>query len=142
MAGVVEGFMEWRDVIKGLLEQNKGFEVSYEGGEVRVGEVRGVSKAKVKLGELRRYAGRKVIGGELREVAFSLAERLIEARVPFKVVIGSGEFTLRFDLDHYVRVHGGGSVVVGFNSRDEGPLRLIYDVLEGYGPVKLLAPVR
>jgi len=139
---VAERFMEWRETIKSLLDQNKGFEVSYEGSEVRISEVKGVSKAKVKLGDLRKYAGRKVIRKELREVAFSLAERLVEAKVPFKVVIGSGEFTLRFDLDHYVRVHGEGSVAVGFSSKDEKPLNLIYGLLEDHGPVRLLTPVK
>ncbi|RLF10693.1 MAG: hypothetical protein DRJ69_02775 [Thermoprotei archaeon] len=134
--------MAWREVFKNLLSQNKGFEVSYDQSEVRVGEVEGLSKVKVKLGGLRKYAGRKAIRKELREVALSLAERLVEAKVPFKLMIGSGEFTLRFDLDHYVRVHGGGSSVVGFRDLSEPPMVLIADLLKKHGPVKFLSPVK
>jgi hypothetical protein len=134
--------MEWRELVEGLLQRGKGFEVFYKGAEVEVVEAEGAPKAKVKLGELRRYAGRKVIGRELREVALSLAERLVEAKVPFKVTVGSGDFVVRFDLDRYVRVHGEGSSVVGFKDLSEAPVASIADLLRRHGPVKLLSPVR
>jgi len=134
--------MGWREVVEGLLHRGKGFEVLYKGSEVEVVEAGAAPKAGVELGEPRRYAGRKVIGRELREVALSLAERLVEVRVPFKVTVGSGEFTLRFDLDRYVRVHGEGASVVGFKDLSEAPVASIVDLLRRHGPVRLLSPVR
>lgn len=134
--------MEWRDVVKDLLSQSKSFEVGFEGSEVRVREAGGRVKAGVRLGELRKYAGRKGIKAELRRVALGLVERLIEAKVPFKFTVGSGEFIIRFDLDHYIRVHGDGASVIGFRDLSEHPVGLLIDLLRGHGPVRLLSPVR
>ena len=133
---------KWLSEAERLVEAHRGFEVRVEGGEVKVVEARVEGKAKLAVKELRKYAGRRVLSKEMRRLLLKIVERLGSLRVPFKVVIGAGEFTVRFDLDHYVRVHKEGSAVVGFKDLSEPPLNSIAELLREHGGVRLLSPVR
>ncbi|RLF09796.1 MAG: hypothetical protein DRJ98_07495 [Thermoprotei archaeon] len=133
---------DWKGLVKSFLDGGRGFEVHFEGDEVKVEEVKGFSKIKLKVKDLKKYAGRRSLKKEHKALLWKLVEKLVAAKTPFKVIIGAGEFTVRFDLDHYVRVHSDGCAIVGFNSKNEEPINIICKELEEYGPIKLLSPMR
>lgn len=129
-----------------FLREQRNIEVKgYEGEYALVDKVHGIVKGtfeKSELADLRRRRPRKRCSQRLLQLVTSLAERLLRNRVPFKVVFGAGDVTIRFDLDHYLRLEEGTTRVVGFGSLDEPPLNLVKDLLEKYGTVKFLRPVR
>jgi hypothetical protein len=134
----------WKDEILKFVNQGKGFEVLYEGDQVKVLEAKGVSKTSIDLKEIKgvRKGKPKPPSAKLRDLVVRLASKLIESRRNFKVTFGQGDFTLRFDLDHYVRVDSTSSNVVGFKGLDEDPLNIIADILEEHGEVKILKPLK
>ncbi|MHC1627670.1 MAG: hypothetical protein ACXQTI_02405 [Candidatus Nezhaarchaeales archaeon] len=134
----------WRDEILNLLGQGKGFEVDYKNGNVKISEAKGISKGSVNLKEIKGVRKGKVKppSAKLRDLIVELSSKLIEAGKKFKVTLGQGDFTLRFDLDHYVRVDSKSSSVVGFKSLDEEPINVIADILEDHGEVKILKPLK
>jgi len=133
----------WKDQVLSMLSQGKGFEITCEGGSVKVSEVKGVSKGSVSLKQVKGIRKGRVRppSAKLRELIVELASRLVASGKSFKVTLGQGDFTLRFDLDHYVRVDSKSSSVVGFKSLDEDPISLIVDILESHGEVRLLKPL-
>ncbi len=133
----------WREEVLNLISQGKGFEVCCEGGEVKVSEARGISKTSVSLKEIKGVKkGKAKLPAKLRDLVVKLASRLVEARKDFKVTLGQGDFVLRFDLDHYVRVDSTSSSVVGFKSLKEDPVNIIADILEEHGEVRILRPLK
>ncbi|RLF04913.1 MAG: hypothetical protein DRJ60_06430 [Thermoprotei archaeon] len=134
----------WRKEILNLLSQGKGFEVDYENGNVKISEAKGISKGSVNLKEIKGVRKGKVKppSAKLRDLIIELSSKLIETGKKFKVTLGQGDFTLRFDLDHYVRVDSKSSSVVGFKSLDEEPINVIADILEDHGEVKILKPLK
>jgi len=126
------------------LSQGKGFEVDYENGNVKISEAKGISKGSVNLKEIKGVRKGKVKppSAKLRDLIIELSSKLIETGKKFKVTLGQGDFTLRFDLDHYVRVDSKSSSVVGFKSLDEEPINVIADILEDHGEVKILKPLK
>jgi hypothetical protein len=134
----------WKDEILKFVNQGKGFEVLCEGDQVRVLEAKGVSKTSINLKEIKgvRRGKPKPPSAKLRDLVVRLASKLIESKKSFKVTFGQGDFTLRFDLDHYVRVDPTSSSVVGFKSLGEDPLNIIADILEEHGEVKILRPLK
>ena len=134
----------WKDEILNLLNQGKGFEVDYENGKVKIQEAKGISKGAVSLKEVKgvRKSKIKPPSAKLKDLIIELASKLIDANKKFKVTLGQGDFTLRFDLDHYIRVDSKSSSVIGFNSLSEEPINLIADILEDHGEVKILKPLK
>ncbi|MDH5816155.1 MAG: hypothetical protein QE164_05240 [Candidatus Nezhaarchaeota archaeon] len=136
---------DWEKEILDLLNQGRGFEVFYEGGEVKVSEVKGIpSKAFVDLKEIKgvRKSKAKPPSAKLRDLIIKLASRLIEAGKSFKVTLGHGDFILRFDLDHYIRVDAKSSNIVGFNSLEDETIKIIADLLKEHGEVRILKPLK
>ena len=134
----------WKDEILNFVSQGKGFEVRCEGGEIKVSEAKGISRASIDLREIKgvRKGRGKPPSAKLRNLVVKLASRLVEAGRSFKVTFGQGDFTLRFDLDHYVRVDSTSSNVVGFKSLEEDPIKIIADILEEHGKVRVLRPLK
>lgn len=134
----------WKEEILNLLSQGKSFEVDYENGGIKISEAKGISKGLVSLKEVKGVRKSKVKppSAKLRDLIIELSSKLIEAGKKFKVILGQGDFTLRFDLDHYVRIDSKSSSVVGFKSLDEEPINVIADILEGHGEVKILKPLK
>jgi hypothetical protein len=132
------------DEILSFVNQGRSFEVLCEGDQVKVFEVKGVSKTSINLKEIKgvRKGKPKPPSAKLRDIVMRLVSRLVEARKSFKVTFGQGDFTLRFDLDHYVRVDSTSSSVVGFKSLGEDPLNIIADILEEHGEVRILKPLK
>ncbi|MCS7139162.1 MAG: hypothetical protein N3F04_01985 [Candidatus Nezhaarchaeota archaeon] len=134
----------WRDEIASLLDRGKGFEVVYEDGRIRILEVKGVSKGTVSPKEIKgvRKARVKPPPPKLKNLIIELSEELIKVGKKFKVTLGQGDFILRFDLDHYVRVDLVSSSVVGFENLNEEPIRIVADLLKSHGEVRILKPLR
>jgi hypothetical protein len=132
------------DEILSFVNQGRSFEVLCEGDQVKVFEVKGVSKTSINLKEIKgvRKGKPKPPSAKLRDIVMRLVSRLVEAKKSFKVTFGQGDFTLRFDLDHYVRVDSTSSSVVGFKSLGEDPLNIIADILEEHGEVRILKPLK
>jgi hypothetical protein len=132
------------DEILSFVNQGRSFEVLCKGDQVKVFEVKGVSKTSINLKEIKgvRKGKPKPPSAKLRDIVMRLVSRLVEARKSFKVTFGQGDFTLRFDLDHYVRVDSTSSSVVGFKSLGEDPLNIIADILEEHGEVRILKPLK
>ncbi|MEM2058662.1 MAG: hypothetical protein QXO76_10485 [Thermoproteota archaeon] len=135
---------EWRNAILNLLNQGKGFEVDYEGDSIKVLETRGISKASINIKEIKGVKKGKTRPPpqKLRDLIVSLSSRLVAAKKKFRVTLGQGDFVLRFDLDHYVRVDSTSSYVVGFESLDEDPINVIVEILRAHGSVEVLKPLR
>jgi hypothetical protein len=139
--------------IKDYLEQGKPFEVKFEGNSPTVSEAKGISKVsltpeELKKAKIKKTPKRKVVK-EQKSLISSAAEIFLEKKVGFKVVFGTDESTIRFDLDHYLRLARDKEervpekcTVVGFNSLDESPVVFIKELLSIYPNVKLLAPKR
>jgi len=138
------GLSSWKDEILNFVSQGKGFEVRCEGSEIKVSEAKGISRASIDLREIKgvRKGRGKPPSAKLRNLVVKLASRLVEAGRSFKVTFGQGDFTLRFDLDHYVRVDSTSSNVVGFKSLEEDPIKIIADILEEHGKVRVLRPLK
>lgn len=134
----------WRDEVLNFVNQGRGFEVRCEGGDVKVSEAKGVSKASISLKEIRGVKkGRiKSPSSKIKNLVMRLASRLVEAKRNFKVTFGQGDFVLRFDLDHYIRVDSSSSSVVGFKSLEEDPVSIIADILKEHGEVRILRPLK
>jgi len=133
----------WREEILNFISQGKGFEVRCEGGEVKVSEAKGISKASISLKEIKGVKkGKAKLPVKLRDLVVRLALRLVEAGKSFKVTFGQGDFILRFDLDHYVRVDSTSSSVVGFKSLEEDPINIIADILKEHSEVRILRPLK
>lgn len=134
----------WKDEILNLLNQGKGFEVHYEDGRIKVSEVKGISKASIDLKDIKGIKKSRVKSpsSKLKDLIINLALRLIEAGKSFKVTLGQGDFVLRFDLDHYVRVDSKSVSVVGFNSLEDETIKIIADLLQEHGEVKILKPLK
>jgi len=141
-------------VIKDYVDQGKAFEVKFEGDQPIVDEAKGITKVSISKDELkgakiRKGGKRKVIEAQ-KSIITSAAEAFLKSRVSFKVTFGSNESTIRFDLDHYIRlVHDKEDdrspdrcLVVGFKSIDEHPIALIKEHLSIYPNVKVLSPMR
>jgi len=133
--------------VSNWLNEGRPFEVRFEDGVAVVGGVKNIVKIELKKGETkglgmgRKKAGRKV-PKEQKAFILSAAERLIAAKVPFKVTFGPKESTLRFDLDRYVHIYTDRCSVVGFTNLDEAPVALIKGQLASIQNVRLLAPQR
>ncbi|WP_069808006.1 hypothetical protein [Vulcanisaeta thermophila] len=131
-----------------MVHSIKNFEVlDYQDDSIVVDDVKGIVKikdgiSKEELGELRKRRPRGKPTNRQLEVTEQVVNRLVSGRVKFKVVFGPREVTIRFDLDHYVRITDKDVRVVGFTSKDEGALGLISNVLEGYGPLVFLRRVQ
>ncbi|MEM2535178.1 MAG: hypothetical protein QXD12_05165 [Candidatus Nezhaarchaeales archaeon] len=137
--------MHWKEEILSFLDQGKGFEVICEEGEVKVSEAKGISsKAPIDLKEIKGVRRGKVKppSAKLRDLIIKLASRLIEASKSFKVTLGQGDFTLRFDLDHYIRVDAKSSSIVGFNSLEDETIKIVADLLKEHGEVRILKPLK
>ena len=139
-------------LIKDYLAQGRAFEAKLEGDQFIVSEAKGIAKIAISPEELkgakiRRAVKRKVLE-EHASVITSAAETFLKNRVGFKVTFGSDGSTIRFDLDHYIRlIHDKGTktnscLVVGFNSIDEYPIGLIKERLSIYSNVRVLSPMR
>ncbi len=144
---VVGGAMERLkpgDVLK-KVEQCENFEVKgYEGELVLIDSVHGIRKGigEEELKLARRHRGRRRISKAQLDLVVKIVERLINSRRNFKVVFGTNDVVIRFDIDHYIHVYPGEIKVIGFENLEQEPLNLIKDVLTGYGTVKILRPVR
>lgn len=130
--------------IREFLEQGRAFEVKYCAGGAIVDEAKGISKVSLSKEDTKglrigkKKAGRKV-PKEQKQFLGSAAEMLLSANVPFKVTFGPKEFTLRFDLDHYIHMYPDKCVIVGFKSLDERPLYHIKALLGSVSNIKLLS---
>jgi hypothetical protein len=128
-----------------FLEEGLAFEVKFEGEKAAITEFKGISKVAlikeetkgVKIGKKKK--GRKVPKNQKAFISRA-AEILLNAKVPFKVTFGSKEFTLRFDLDHYLHVYPDKCTIVGFKNSDEHPIVLIKELFVDLPNVKLLTP--
>ncbi len=133
--------------VSNWLNEGRPFEVMFECGVAVVGEVKNIVKIELKKGETkglgvgRKKAGRKV-PKEQKAFILSAAERLLAAKVPFKVTFGPKDSTLRFDLDRYVHIYPDRCSVVGFTDLDEPPIALIKEQLASIQNVRLLTPQR
>ncbi|MEM0217194.1 MAG: hypothetical protein QXM73_00370 [Candidatus Nezhaarchaeales archaeon] len=135
----------WKEEILSFLDQGKGFEVICEGGEVKVSEAKGIpSKAPIDLKGIKGVRKSKVKppSAKLRDLIIKLTSRLIEAGKNFKVTLGQGDFILRFDLDHYIRVDAKSSSIVGFNSLEDETIKIVADLLREHGEVRILKPLK
>lgn len=135
---------DWREEVLNLLNQGKGFEIRCEEGTIKVLEAKGISKTSIDMKEIKGVRKSKVRppSAKLRDLIIKLASRLVDAGKNFKVTLGQGDFTLRFDLDHYVRVDSNSSSVVGFKSLEDETIRLIADLLKEHGEVRILKPLK
>lgn len=133
------------DILK-KIENLENFEViEYREDGIVVDKVKGIVKgefSKEDLSELRKRKPRGKPTKEQVELTKEIARRLVNSKVKFKVIFGSKEVTIRFDLDHYLRITDEGTRIVGYNSIDEHPINQIRDLLEKYGEVKILRPVK
>ncbi|MFB6471023.1 MAG: hypothetical protein TU36_007330 [Vulcanisaeta sp. AZ3] len=136
------------DELINIINNAENFEVvDYQGDSVVIDEVKGIIKikeedVKKELGELRKMRPRGKPTPKQLSITADVVKRLVENKVRFKVVFGPKEVTIRFDLDHYVRLNDKDVRVVGFSSRDEGYLGLIADVLEKYKPLVFLKRIK
>ncbi|MFP3198846.1 MAG: hypothetical protein RXR06_03100 [Thermoproteus sp.] len=115
----------------------------YEGGYALVDRVRGIVKGDISAEELSDLKKRRPRGGPAKkqlEAAGEIARRLAENKIAFKVVFGPREATIRVGRG-FIRLVDGVRIA-GFSSLDEEPLPLVIDVLEKYGDVKLLKPLK
>ncbi|MCI4465437.1 MAG: hypothetical protein JHC22_06590 [Thermoproteus sp.] len=115
----------------------------YEGEHALVDRVKGIVKGDISAEELSDLKRRRPRGGPAKkqlEAAGEIARRLAENRITFKVVFGPREATIRVGRG-FIRLVDGVRIA-GFSSLDEEPLPLIMDVLEKYGDVKLLKPLK
>ncbi len=115
----------------------------YEGEYALVDRVRGIVKGDISAEELSDLKKRRPRGGPAKkqlEAAGEIARRLAENKITFKVVFGPREATIRVGRG-FIRLVDGVRIA-GFSSLDEEPLPLIIDVLEKYGDVKLLKPLK
>ncbi|MBM5805690.1 MAG: hypothetical protein FJZ49_06495 [Candidatus Verstraetearchaeota archaeon] len=140
-------------VIKDYLDQGKAFEVKFDGDQPVVDEAKGITKVSISKDELKgakiRKGGKRKVPEAQKSIITSAAEAFLKNRVGFKVTFGPNESTIRFDLDHYIRlVHDKDDkspdrcLVVGFKSMDEHPIALIKERLSIYPNVKLLSQTR
>ncbi|MFP3266020.1 MAG: hypothetical protein RXQ56_00935 [Thermoproteus sp.] len=115
----------------------------YEGEYALVDRVRGIVKGDISAEELSDLKKRRPRGGPAKkqlEAAGEIARRLAENKIVFKVVFGPREATIRVGRG-FIRLVDGVRIA-GFSSLDEEPLPLVIDVLEKYGDVKLLKPLK
>ncbi|MGC8582335.1 MAG: hypothetical protein ACP5I3_03950 [Thermoproteus sp.] len=126
------------------IKAGENLEVSgYEGEYAVVDKVRGIVKGDISADELADLKKRKPRGGPTKkqlETAGEVARRLAENRLAFKVVFGPREATIRVGKG-FIRLVDGVKIA-GFSSLDEAPLPLVMDILEKYGEVKLLKPLK
>ncbi len=120
--------------------------VDYSGDSIVIDDVKGIVKirdeeTKKELSELRRRSPRGKPTPRQISTTTEAVRKLVENKVKFKVIFGPREVIIRFDLDHYIRLSDKDVRVIGFSSRGEGPLGLIADVLEKYGPLVFLRKV-
>ncbi len=103
-----------------------------EGGLV-IEPYKGISKAKVGKKELKGVRRRKPKApAKVIKRAERVVERLIEGKVPFRIIVGRGEVEIRFSLDQYVKLTKEDEAkIVGFSSADEHPISLFRDELTG-----------
>ena len=139
--------------VKDYVEQGKPFEVKFEGGSPVVCEVKGITKIilspeELKKAKIKKTPKRKVVKSQ-KDLIIRAAEILLGKKVGFKVVFGTEESTMRFDLDHYMRLVRKKEekipekcTIVGFNSIEEPPIVFIKELLSVYPDIKLLAPKR
>ena len=128
--------------IREFVDTTKSFEVLCEGDTVKVEEFKGIRKGvEVSKKELKGVRiGRRKIPKDQLQLVLSVAERLLDKSVNFKVIFGQIDSTIKFDLDHYVHLYPDKCVIIGFSSSSDEPLNSIYDLLvENYDKVQLLA---
>ena len=137
--------------IKGFVDLGKPFEVKFEANSPVVCEAKGISKIalspeELKKAKIKKTPKRKVVK-EQKNLIISAAEIFLEKKVGFKVVFGTDESTIRFDLDHYIRLARDKEervpekcTIVGFNDINEPPVVFIKELLSIYPNVKLLVP--
>lgn len=127
-----------------IVDSGGNFQViDYSGSHIVIDEVRGIVKVSDEeiKGELAEIRKRRPRGKPTREqigVTKDIVTKLVEGRVRFKVIFGPREVTIRFDLDHYIRLTEDDVRIVGFRDRNDGVLRDIASILEKYGPLKML----
>ncbi|MBC7120195.1 MAG: hypothetical protein H5T33_01245 [Candidatus Methanosuratus sp.] len=129
--------------IRVFLDQGKPFEVGFEGGSVRVSEVKGVVKISLSKEEkkgIRMGKPARKIPSDQKEFVMNSAGILVPEKVPFKVTFGPKETTFRFDLDRYVHIYPDRCAVVGFRSLDDHPISLIKELVSGFRNLKIYAP--
>jgi hypothetical protein len=139
--------------VKNYVDQGKPFEVKFEGNSPIVSEAKGISKIslspeELKKAKIKKTPKRKVVK-EQKNLINSATEIFLEKKVGFKVVFGTDESTIRFDLDHYIRLARDKAeripekcTIIGFHNIDEPPVVFIKGLLSIYPNVKLLAPKR
>ncbi|MGB9704186.1 MAG: hypothetical protein ACPL3C_01960 [Pyrobaculum sp.] len=118
--------------------------VGYEGDAAVVDKVKGVVKGDFSsedLGELKKRKPRGRPTKQQLELAAVVAQRLVEARKPFKVIFGPKEVTIRSG-GGFIRVSEDSVKLAGYKSLDDDPIPLVLDVLKKYGEVKLLKPLK
>lgn len=116
----------------------------YEGELIVVDKVKGIIKGEINREELSDLRKRRPRGGPARRQLEALAEiarALAQAKLKFKVVFGPKEATLRLGQG-FVRFYENYVRVAGFSSLEEEPIKLIAPMLEKYGEVRLLRPLR
>lgn len=125
------------------MKEGRSVVVSYnEAGEPVIEPYRGISKARLGKGELKGVRKRKPKApANVVKTAGRIAEKLIENRIPFRVIVGRGEVEVRFTLDQYIKLTKDGEAkLVGFRSEEDHPINLIKEELTGL-KISLLKPL-
>lgn len=142
-SNVIEWLGEMKDEILAQVREGKSLEISYSNGEVIVRPYQGIRRVSLGKGELkgvRKRRGR--VKPAVIRVLDGVVERLLNAKEPFKVIVGRGDVEVRFNLDQYIKIESKAIKIVGFESSNEKPLSLVFDVLPRNVPLKFLKPIK
>jgi len=127
-----------------IIDSGRNFQVlDYSQGSILIDDVRGIvrlseGEVKEELSVIKKRGLRGKPTKEQIEVTKRVVMKLVENGIKFKVVFGPKEVTIRFDLDHYIRLTDEDVRVVGFKDKSEGVLGTIAHILEEYGRLRIL----
>jgi len=129
--------------IEKRLNESKSLEVTYENNIPIVKDVKGIVKYKVTKSEVKGIRKRRgKVKEKTKKVLLQLSEKLVQNKITFKIIIWPKVVELRFDLDRFINIYDKEVKVAGFTSKEEEPLSYIYDILESYGKVVFLKPLK
>jgi len=137
-----------RDEIEKYLNECKSFEVKYDdNGNPLITDYRGISKGTIDKDKsvskiLRRRRRRRRVPKKIVEIVRLISFKLLSEKIKHRVIFGNKDVMIYLDFDHFIHIYPDKITIAGFNSLEEAPLIYLREILENYGPVKLLRPLR
>ncbi len=130
--------------IEEYLKNKVSFVVKYsESGEPIVEKYKGIRKISDKEVKkaIRTVRGGRRIPRKILEVLPEIVNKLVENKVPFKVLFGRNEITLSFSRTSFIRLYRDKVYVAGFKNLEEIPLSYIADIIKKVGKIYMLKPL-